>query len=1078
MPNQFLKLRRSAVPGRIPTTSSLDFGEIALNTYDGLAFMKKSGSSGEQIVTLGTGNSSSFTGSFSGSFTGSLLGTASWAQNSITSSYILNAISASYAATASSAENFTVRGTLTAQTIVAQTITSSTDYITGSSRFGSLLSNTHQFTGSVSVTGSLAVNGSNVVLTNQTSSMSVLSASYAATAALAPNYVLNSSTASMLSPYVLTSVTSSMSVATASYVLNAVSSSFASTASYALSVVTSSLTGSFVTLDTIQTISGSKTFSPNVTAVSSLGIGTTFSPTLSSSANSNTLVGLELTPTFFTGSYTVGSNLALRVRGNTTMYGGTETYDYGLIVYNNPGTTAIFSVRNDQQVSINGALNMALNKSIYTNGIALNNTSTTIGISGGTTQGGIITFSNSGVNHNYTAGNVNIFTIGNPITYAPTSGTGIFNIFSISPVINQTGGANGVTRGLIIAPTLTSASEWRSIETTNNTGYALYLSGSAKSYVSGNFGIGNISPSYSLDVFGTARVSGTVDFIGADLSLTLPTPVSNGENAVLNFWGSSNRFSDRRANIVGYNFGASDRNGLVFQTRNGFGSAANALVIHPGASIAHTNQSYIGINNLSPNVSLDVSGSTRLNGNTQITGSLTVTQGITGSLFGTSSWAQNAITASYITSSNITGIVTSASYALTASYWSGSILNATSASYADTASFAPNYVLNSVTASMLTPYVLTSVTSSMLSPYVLSSSTGSFITNSQTSSMSVLSASYSATASSADNFTVRGTLTAQTIVAQTITSSTDYVTGSTRFGSLLANTHQFTGSVSITGSLSVNGSNAILTNQTGSMSVATASYILNAVSSSYAGTASLAPNYVLNSSTSSMLLPYVLTSVTSSMSVSTASYATTSSLPLRGLITGSVAGATLTFTKGDGTTFDLTVAQSGTVSTASYVTSSGVYGPYGNNSILSSSYALTASYVANASSFPYTGSAIITGSFTVTGSTNVQSLNVGSSQFNNTSSVTSAGTTVISQLATGSYTSCFYNYTIASASNARSGQVMSVWNGVTVRYTEVTTTDIGNTATASFAVAISGPTVRLNFTAPGVWTVKSIANLL
>jgi hypothetical protein len=54
MSNQFLKLRRSAVPGRIPTTSSLDFGEIALNTYDGLAFMKKSGSSGEQIVTLGS----------------------------------------------------------------------------------------------------------------------------------------------------------------------------------------------------------------------------------------------------------------------------------------------------------------------------------------------------------------------------------------------------------------------------------------------------------------------------------------------------------------------------------------------------------------------------------------------------------------------------------------------------------------------------------------------------------------------------------------------------------------------------------------------------------------------------------------------------------------------------------------------------------------------------------------------------------------------------------------------------------------------------------------------------------------
>ena len=74
MSDQYLKLRRSVVPGKIPTTSSIDFGEIALNTYDGLAFMKKSGSLGEEIVTLGAGNTSgSYTGSFSGSFTGSVL---------------------------------------------------------------------------------------------------------------------------------------------------------------------------------------------------------------------------------------------------------------------------------------------------------------------------------------------------------------------------------------------------------------------------------------------------------------------------------------------------------------------------------------------------------------------------------------------------------------------------------------------------------------------------------------------------------------------------------------------------------------------------------------------------------------------------------------------------------------------------------------------------------------------------------------------------------------------------------------------------------------------------------------------
>lgn len=55
------------------------------------------------------------------------------------------------------------------------------------------------------------------------------------------------------------------------------------------------------------------------------------------------------------------------------------------------------------------------------------------------------------------------------------------------------------------------------------------------------------------------------------------------------------------------------------------------------------------------------------------------------------------------------------------------------------------------------------------------------------------------TASSADNFLVRNTLTAQTLVVQTITSSVDFVTGSTRFGSVIGNTHVFTGSMFVTG---------------------------------------------------------------------------------------------------------------------------------------------------------------------------------------------------------------------------------------------------------------------------------------
>ena len=53
--------------------------------------------------------------------------------------------------------------------------------------------------------------------------------------------------------------------------------------------------------------------------------------------------------------------------------------------------------------------------------------------------------------------------------FVPTSGTGIYNAFLIDPTINQTGGANGITRGIYINPTLTAAADFRAIEVTGGT---------------------------------------------------------------------------------------------------------------------------------------------------------------------------------------------------------------------------------------------------------------------------------------------------------------------------------------------------------------------------------------------------------------------------------------------------------------------------------------------------------------------------------------------------------------------------------------------------------------------------------
>ena len=49
---QTLKIKRSAVAGKIPTTSDLELGELGLNTYDGKLFTKKSVAGTESIVEI------------------------------------------------------------------------------------------------------------------------------------------------------------------------------------------------------------------------------------------------------------------------------------------------------------------------------------------------------------------------------------------------------------------------------------------------------------------------------------------------------------------------------------------------------------------------------------------------------------------------------------------------------------------------------------------------------------------------------------------------------------------------------------------------------------------------------------------------------------------------------------------------------------------------------------------------------------------------------------------------------------------------------------------------------------------
>ncbi len=294
-----IELKRSAVPGKVPTVDQLDLGEMAINTYDGKVYFKQDTTISQSIVELATtaGSGSSVVSashadyadnagnastanfattagtatSASYSLSGSFAVTSSYAINTSTASYVLSAsyaTTASYALTSSYATDFTVEnnlvvgnsitasnalfsGTITAQQLVVQYITASTEFITGSTKFGSQLTDTHQFTGSVSITGSLSVNGDPVITsasyTNFSSSIAGRATNLEATASTLTNASASFAQQSGSNSIRLTNLESTASVlvqASASF-----SSSIASLSSsfiaFSQSYNTGSFTGSF-----------------------------------------------------------------------------------------------------------------------------------------------------------------------------------------------------------------------------------------------------------------------------------------------------------------------------------------------------------------------------------------------------------------------------------------------------------------------------------------------------------------------------------------------------------------------------------------------------------------------------------------------------------------------------------------------------------------------------------------------------------------------------------------------------------------------------------------------------------------
>jgi hypothetical protein len=90
--------------------------------------------------------------------------------------------------------------------------------------------------------------------------------------------------------------------------------------------------------------------------------------------------------------------------------------------------------------------------------------------------------------------------------------------------------------------------------------------------------------------------------------------------------------------------------------------------------------------------------------------------------------------------------------------------------------------------------------------------------------------------------------------------------------------------------------------------------------------------------------------------------------------------------------------------------------------------------------------------------------------------ILNSGSTIIyNNIPTASYDSAFFEYTVRSGSNARAGQIMSIFSGDIVNYTEVVTLDFGDTTSVNFGVLIlTGSLTLTGSVNTNNWVFKSI----
>ena len=1122
-------------------------------------------------LQLNDNNQHNMTGSFnvSGSvtafnFTGSLQGTSSWALNAITASHAVNALSASYALnatnaitalTASYADNFIVAGTLTAQTIVVQTITSSVDFVTGSTRFGSLLSNTHQFTGSVNITGSLAVNGSNVILNNQTSSMTVLSSSYAISASYAVN-------ADLLDGY------NRFSFATTGS--NIFKGNQTITGSLLVSGSTTQIGNNNLIGNT--SLSGSLIISGALSAgtptiqifgdVNQTGY-TRFLPVVTNidtSISASYIYVSGSTQDLYFSQNSKGYNNVTRLRwleGN--LYTGLLN---GGVISATVGSTT-YTVSSGSGIIVD--LNASLNDNPYPTIQYVNWGNLTGNISPLTSsyqQAFVAIDSTGNINQQgtpYTAGQfdtvinvgVVLFQNGSTINAVKTQPSTAYGFEQNQNIFNRAFGplklsgftfapSGSSTGSLVVGSGTAYAPGSNYTIDPNNPSYAVdsgtstskifryYQSGSSWVYLTNaGAGFGAIDPSQ----YSNNGVLTTIPSAGSNWSIQrvfwFPNSVAK---AIVVYYGNAYYGTevDAIANINVESFVEAPNTaanavylGAIVIKGNGVFTNTTDYKIIPGGLFRQVGGSGGGGSVVTQTLAglsdVLISGPTNLQPLAYSTtaGKWVNTSALSASIAGnantattasfalTASYALNAVSSSYAlnaTSASYALVATSASYALSSSY----ALNATTASHALTA-LSSSYALTATTAS----HALTALSSSY--PFIVDgSSVRSFNTsNVNTSNALFIGVNAGGSATAASNSTFLGSSAGSGSTNAAFSNFLGASAGRVATNAYSSNFLGFFAGDSATNAFTSNfigeysGFSAASAANSNFLGYFAGSSATNASNSNFIGqsagasaTFASGSNFIgyfagLSAASASLstLIGYSVGRANTGVGVTTIGSNNIiigtnitlgalrkDSINLGGIIFGTGSYSTITGNPFSGSAngriginqplplYNLDVNGSGNYTNGLTVTGSLIATSF------TGSLFGTASWANNA----------ITSSNALTASTANSGFTIGTTQtYTNIVASTVVGSNNVFTHTTGSYTSAFYKYTVSNGANARSGEVIAVWNGSSAQYTDYSTLDIGSTSGVVPSVSVVGSDVLFNITTgTSGWRLKSTVTYL